>query len=258
MTLDHAALQGLIDHNPARLLKPAMFGASMGKPRERWLPQDELQMLWKALDEAGFGGGSVATGGRGIASSVILSQAIANALRLIILTEVRRSEAVNMRWEQINGNRWTIPETKNGKSHIVTLHPLALSLLKTQRIISEGGWVFESLSKPSFPVTGDAITRALERLKTKYMAEVAPFSPHDLRRSIATGCAEYLDAPERLIELLLNHVPKDRLIRTYQVGQQAEKLRNLFLKWGDFIEHEIIESDNGTPDNVIQISFGKR
>ncbi|MDO2346676.1 tyrosine-type recombinase/integrase, partial [Escherichia coli] len=82
---------------------------------------------------------------------VILSQAIANALRLIILTGVRRSEAVNMRWEQINGNRWTIPETKNGKSHIVTLHPLALSLLKTQRIISEGGWVFESLSKPSFP-----------------------------------------------------------------------------------------------------------
>ena len=75
---------------------------------------------------------------------------------------------------------------------------------------------------------------------------------------LATGCAEYLDAPERLIELLLNHVPKDRLIRTYQVGQQAEKLRNLFLKWGDFIEHEIIESDNGTPDNVIQISFGKR
>lgn len=258
MTLDHAALQGLIDHNPARLLKPAMFGASMGKPRERWLPQDELQMLWKALDEAGFGGGGVSSGGRGIASSVILSQAIANALRVIILTGVRRSEAVNMRWEQINGDRWTIPETKNGKSHIVTLHPLALTLLKTQRIISEGGWVFESLSKPGFPVTGDAITRALERLRTKHMAEVTSFSPHDLRRSVATGCAEYLDAPERLIELLLNHVPKDRLIRTYQVGQQAEKLRNLFLKWGDFIEYEVIQSNNDAPDNVINISFGRK
>lgn len=257
MTLDHAALQGFIDHNPARLLKPAMFGASMGKPRERWLPQDELQMLWKALGEAGFGGGGVASGGRGIASSVILSQAIANALRLIILTGVRRSEAVNMRWEQINGDRWTIPETKNGKSHVVTLHPLALSILKTQRFISEGEWVFESLSKPGFPVTGDAITRALERLRTKYMAEVVSFSPHDLRRSVATGCAEYLDAPERLIELLLNHVPKDRLIRTYQVGQQAEKLRNLFLKWGDFIEHEVIRHDDNVPDNVVKISFGR-
>ena len=138
-----------------------------------------------------------------------------------------------MRWEQINGNRWTIPETKNGKSHIVTLHPLALSLLKTQATLFQkaAGYSSRSVSQV-FPVTGDAITRALERLKTKYMAEVAPFSPHDLRRSIATGCAEYLDAPERLIELLLNHVPKDRLIRTYQVGQQAEKLRNLFLKWG--------------------------
>lgn len=87
MTLDHAALQGLIDHNPARLLKPAMFGLAQWENRVSVsLPQDELQMLWKALDEAGFGGGSVATGGRGIASSVILSQAIANALRLIILT----------------------------------------------------------------------------------------------------------------------------------------------------------------------------
>ncbi|MBZ6971701.1 site-specific integrase [Klebsiella grimontii] len=258
MTLDHATLQGFIDHNPARLLKPAMFGASMGKPRERWLPRDELQMLWKALDEAGNGGGGIAAGGQGIASSVILSQAIANVLRLIIFTGVRRSEAVNMRWEQINSDHWVIPETKNGKSHIVTLHPLVLTILKRQRIISEGGWVFESLSKPGFPVTGDAITRALERLRTKYMVESVPFSPHDLRRSVATGCAEYLDAPERLIELLLNHVPKDRLIRTYQVGQQAEKLRSLFLKWGDFIEHEIIQLNNNAPDNVVEVSFGRK
>ncbi|EAA2724367.1 site-specific integrase [Salmonella enterica subsp. enterica serovar Braenderup] len=258
MTLDHATLQGFIDHNPARLLKPAMFGASMGKPRERWLPRDELRMLWQALDEAGNGGGSIAAGGQGIASSVILSQAVANALRLIIFTGVRRSEAVNMRWEQINGDHWTIPETKNGKSHIVTLHPLTLALLKTQRIISTRGWVFESVSKPGFPITGDAITRALERLRTKYMAETAPFSPHDLRRTVATGCAEYLDAPERLIELLLNHIPKDRLIRTYQVGQQAEKLRNLFLRWGDFIEHEIIQPCHDVPDNVVEVSFSRK
>ncbi len=31
MTLDHANLQGMLEHNPARLLKPAMFGASMNK-----------------------------------------------------------------------------------------------------------------------------------------------------------------------------------------------------------------------------------
>lgn len=175
LTLDHATLQGLIEHNPARLLKSAMFGASMGEPHERWLPQDELHMLWKALNEASVGGGSVAAGGRGIASSVVMSLSVANALRLIIFIGVRRSEAAEMRWDQING---------------------------------------------------DALTRALERVRSKYLAELAPFPPHDLRRSVATGCAEYLDAPERLIELLLNHVPRERLIRTYQVratSGQTEK-----------------------------------
>lgn len=258
MTLDHASLQGLIEHNPARLLKPAMFGASMSKPRERWLPQEELQMLWNVLDEAATGGGSVVSGGRGLASSVVLSQSVANALRLIIYTGVRRSEAAGMRWDQLNGDRWTIPATKNGKNHVVTLHPSALSLLEEQRLITEGIYVFGSTSKPGFPITGDALTRALERVRAKYMGEIDPFSPHDLRRSVATGCAEYLDAPERLIELLLNHVPKDRLIRTYQVGQQAEKLRKLFLNWGDFIQQNVAHRPVALPDNVVKIQFGSR
>ena len=259
MALDHATLQGLIDHNPARLLKPAMFGASMAKPRERWLPQDELRLLWKALDDATAGGGSVNSGGKGIAASIVLSHSVSNALKLIILTGVRRSEAVDMRWDQINGERWTIPETKNGKSHVVTLHPLALSILKKQRIISEGAYVFESTSNQGFSITGDAVTRALERLRKRYLAELEPFSPHDLRRSVATGCAEYLDAPERLIERLLNHVPKDRLIRTYQVGQQAEKLRKLFLDWGDFVEQQVTRDANNKPtDNVVKVNFGGR
>lgn len=93
-------------------------------------------------------------------------------------------------------------------------------------------------------------------MRSKYLAELAPFSPHDLRRSVATGCAEYLDAPERLIELLLNHVPKDRLIRTYQVGQQADKLKKLFLRWGDFIQQEIINPSVSMPDNVVKVQFG--
>lgn len=257
MTLDHASLQGLIEINPARLLKPAMFGASMAKPRERWLPRDELQLFWQSLDLATEGGGSVKAGGRGIASSVVLSLSVANALRLIMLTGVRRSEAAGMRWDQINDDRWTIPETKNGKSHIVTLHPMVMAILTKQRIISEGAYVFESTNNPEFPITGDAITRALERVRIKHCAEVERFSPHDLRRSVATGCAEYLDAPERLIELLLNHVPRDRLVRTYQVGQRAEKLRSLFLHWGDFVEHNIAKHPGLKVDNVIQIKFGQ-
>lgn len=255
--LDHAVLQGHIEINPARLLKPAMFGASMPPPRERWLTRDELHQLWGALEQATAGGGSVAAGGRGIASNVVLSLAVANCLRLITLTAVRRSEAVGMRWEQINGDRWTIPETKNGRAHVVTLCPLALEIIEQQKALSGGPYVFESTSKAGHPITGDAVTKALERVRIKYLAELAPFSPHDLRRSMATGAAEYLDAPERLIELMLNHVPKDRLIRTYQVGGMAEKLRALFLRWGDFIK-TVTQTEQTKPDNVVSISFGER
>ncbi|MCF5839574.1 tyrosine-type recombinase/integrase [Aeromonas veronii] len=252
--LDHAVLQGHIEINPARLLKPAMFGASMSPPRERWLTRDELRQLWGALEQATTGGGSVAAGGRGIASNVVLSLAVANCLRLITLTAVRRSEAVGMRWEQINGDRWTIPETKNGRAHVVTLCPLALEIIEQQQTLSNGPYVFESTSKAGHPITGDAVTRALERVRLKYLAELVPFSPHDLRRSVATGAAEYLDAPERLIELMLNHVPKDRLIRTYQVGGMAEKLRMLFLCWGDFIA-STTKSEHTKPDNVVSYVF---
>ena len=257
MCLDHAVLLGHIEINSARLLKPAMFGASMPPPRERWLTRDELRLLWAALDQATDGAGAVAVGGRGIASSVVLSLSVANCLRLILLTAVRRSEAVGMRWEQINGDRWTIPETKNGRAHVVTLCPLALEIIERQRELSQGPFVFESTSKAGHPITGDAVTRALERVRLKYLAELAPFSPHDLRRSVATGAAEYLDAPERLIELMLNHVPKDRLIRTYQVGQQAEKLRALFLRWGEFVR-SMTQPEQAKPDNVVSVNFGGR
>jgi len=54
----------------------------------------------------------------------------------------------------------------------VTLHPIAISLLKRQRILSESAYVFESTSKPGSPITGDAITRALERVRIKYCAEL--------------------------------------------------------------------------------------
>ncbi|MFB2858592.1 MULTISPECIES: tyrosine-type recombinase/integrase [Aeromonas] len=256
--LDHAVLQGHIEINPARLLKPAMFGASMPPPRERWLTRDELRQLWAALEQATAGGGSVAAGGRGIAANVVLSQAVANCLRLITLTAVRRSEAVGMCWSHINGDRWTIPETKNGRAHVVTLCPPAMAILEQQRVLSNGPFVFESSSLPGQPITGDAVTRALERVRLKYLGELEPFSPHDLRRSAATGCVEYLDAPERLIELMLNHVPKDRLIRTYQVGQQAEKLRALFLRWGSFVADLVRPVEHQEPSNVVRMEFGRR
>lgn len=254
--LDRAVDLGHIELNPARTIKPANVGGSMGSPRKRWLSRDELAQLWAALELATTGGGSVANGGRGIASSSVLSLAVGNSLRLITLTGVRRAEVTGMRWDQINGDRWTIPVTKNGRAHVVTLCPLALAIIEKQKALSQGPFVFESTSKAGHPITGDSINKALERVRIKYLAELEPFSPHDLRRSVATGCGEYLDAPERLIEKLLNHQEPDRLVRTYQAGDHAEKLRDLFLRWGNFI-YGLVRPEQAVPDNVVPIAASK-
>ena len=262
--LGYAINKGHIKENPARLIKPKEVGATMGAPKDRWLTSDELRLLWQALDKATHPEQYSANDGLRLASNVILSPSVANALRLIILTGVRRGEACQMKFTQItDGNKWTIPadNTKNGRAHVVTLHPLALELIDQQKAIisPQSEYVFESSSIKYNPITGDSITRALERLRKKHLAELDPFSVHDLRRTVASGCAEYLDAPERLIELLLNHQPSDRLIRTYQVSDRTEKLKGLFLSWGNFVSKNVREKESKTDNsNVIAGNFGKK
>ncbi|MGU5582444.1 MULTISPECIES: tyrosine-type recombinase/integrase [Aeromonas] len=240
--LDRAVDQGHIELNPARTIKPAKVGGSMGAPRDRHLLVDELRMLWRTLGDA---------------EASATSLAVADCLRLIMLTGVRRSEAAGMRFDQIDGDRWTIPVTKNGRAHVVTLHPLALEILERQRGLSAGPWVFASTSNPMMAVTADAVTKALDRIRVKRLAELEPFHVHDLRRSVATGCGEYLDAPERLIEKLLNHQVQDRLVRTYQAGEQAEKLRQLWLSWGNWIAANVAKDPESVPDNVVPIAASK-
>jgi integrase len=150
--------------------------------------------------------------------------------------------------------------TKNGRAHVVTLHPLALEILERQRGLSVGPWVFASTSNSTMPVTADAVTKALERIRVKHLAELEQFHVHDLRRSVATGCGEYLDAPERLIEKLLNHQEQDRIVRTYQAGEQAEKLQRLWLDWGDWMAANVAQEPEAAamPDNVVRVQFGGR
>lgn len=258
--LDRAVNLGHIELNPARTIKPSMVGGTAGESRERWLPVDELRLLWRALKRSAEGAGPRAKGGNGLASGCVTSLAIADCLRLILLTAVRRSEAAGMRFDQIDGDSWTIPITKNGRSHVVTLHPLALEIIERQRALSSGPWVFESTSKPGHPVTPDAVTKALDRLRKRLLGELDPFCVHDLRRTMATGCGENLDASERLVDRLLNHKENNKLIRTYQVGKMAEKLRRLWLDWGDWVIANVVNEPEAVavPDNVVQVQFGGR
>ncbi|MEH8119783.1 integrase family protein [Aeromonas allosaccharophila] len=189
--LDHAVNLDLIELNPARTIKPSTIGAEAPPPRQRWLCREEIAVFWFGLNEGGYHPTQV------------------NCLRLILLTGARRGEATSMTWDQIIGNKWVIPASnaKNGKEHTITLHPLALDVIASQRAISRGSaWVFEAIREHDAGqghIDGNALRWVLNKVRALTMPQSEIFTVHDLRRTFASCCAEYLDANESVIELAL-------------------------------------------------------
>ena len=255
--LDYAVVHCLIEANPARLLRPKDFGASAGSPRERWLTVPELRRLWKAIDEDLGSGGSLAAGGRGVSRHATISLPAANAIKLLILTGCRRGEVANMRFSHIRDDVWTIPDTKNGKPHSVFLSRQAKALIDEQAVYVNGDFVFESDRPKSDviePILVDSITRALRRFISRSLSDMEPFTVHDLRRSAATNWAERLDAEERVIELCLNHLPLNKLVRTYHRSRHDDKKKMLWQRWGELVELEVANEPqkNNSHGNVIE------
>lgn len=255
--LDYAVVHCLIEANPARLLRPKDFGASAGSPRERWLTVPELRRLWKAIDEDLGSGGSLAAGGRGVSRHATISLPAANAIKLLILTGCRRGEVANMRFSHIRDDVWTIPDTKNGKPHSVFLSRQAKALIDEQALYVNGDFIFESDRPKSDviePILVDSITRALRRFISRSLSDMEPFTVHDLRRSAATNWAERLDAEERVIELCLNHLPLNKLVRTYHRSRHDDKKKMLWQRWGELVELEVANEPqkNSSYGNVIE------
>jgi integrase len=259
--LDYAVVHCLIEANPARLLRPKDFGASAGSPRERWLTVPELRRLWKAIDEDLGSGGSLAAGGRGVSRHATISLPAANAIKLLILTGCRRGEVANMRFSHIRDDIWTIPDTKNGKPHSVFLSRQAKALIDEQALYVNGDFVFESdrpKSDAIEPILVDSITRALRRFISRSLSDMEPFTVHDLRRSAATNWAERLDAEERVIELCLNHLPLNKLVRTYHRSRHDDKKKMLWQRWGELVELEVANEPQKISSHGNVIEFIKK
>ncbi len=87
--------------------------------RDRVLSKSEIKAIWKALDK----------------EKLIM----AATFRLRLLTAQRGAEVHAMRWEDIDGEWWTIPSefSKNKLSHHVPLSPQALKIIDEVRSTTE-------------------------------------------------------------------------------------------------------------------------
>ena len=89
--------------------------------RKRILTRDELTTVLPALRAS--------------------SRPYAAALRFMLLTLTRRQETALARWRDVNmeARTWTIPETKNGETHVVPLSRQAMDLLRSRLPADDAG-----------------------------------------------------------------------------------------------------------------------
>jgi len=200
--------EGLISINPVTGTK-----RTEEKSRDRVLDPAELRAIWNSLSDDHFG----------------------SIMKLLALTGQRAGEIAGLRWSEINEDRGSAdlpPERiKNGRKHSIPLSEPARAIIAAQprrprsKTDSELRDLIFGFGDGPFSGWGKSMELLNKRIVDKAGYEVPHFTPHDLRRSVATYLggglpedrlnklpprdrefAAGLGEPPHVIESILNHV----------------------------------------------------
>jgi len=219
----YAKLHGEKVANPADELGAASIATFI--PRDRVLSPEEIQLMHRQLD------------------LVPTYPAIRLALRLILLTLVRKSELIEATWNEINFEAavWTIPKArmKGRRAHNVYLPSQALDIMIALRTCAAG-------SRYILPSRYDAdrcMSKATLNRVTQLIAERAkeaglplePFTVHDLRRTGSTLLNE-AGFNGDWIEKCLAHESGRSSRSVYNKAEYAEPRRHMLQEWANMVD----------------------
>jgi integrase len=154
------------------------------------------------------------------------------ALEFQFLTAARVGEVAGAVWQEIDEDAalWTLPKerSKNGRQHVLPLSIQALEVLKRARALDRGtGAVFPSPVRGN-PMRGESVAGAVR--ENLALFGVAAFTPHDIRRTVASGIAAS-GAGRVIVGKLLNHVDSS-VTAIYDRYEYADEMRAALDKWG--------------------------
>lgn len=200
-----AAERGIIDDSPCIRIRKITE-----KGRSRVLTDDEIKLLWKAIDTDN--------------KKVDMYMGTKIALKLILLTGQRPGEVCGMTRKEIEGDLWNIPaeRMKGGEPHSVPItNTMMVAIEEAQSVSGDSAYIFVSPRSPLYhfkkpekakpkdidsPMTAHALSRAISRhwVDMGYTGEAARFRPHDLRRTVRTRLAE-IGVSDVVSERVLGH-----------------------------------------------------
>jgi len=232
--------QAILDVSPCDQVE----APSSENERNRALSENEIRLLWHALDTA-----SMEPNARRI-------------LRLMLATGQRKGEVMGIHAQEIDYDKglWVLPGTraKNGREHLIPLSEAALRVL-AEAPANENGYLFPS-KLTGQPYRGQSIDHAtrylfdprpISKAKKRSQKKTQPpplaglmerFTPHDLRRTVATRMRE-LGISRGDVKMVLNHVETDVTARYDRYDGLAEKRRALDL-WARRLEQIISGSSD--------------
>jgi integrase len=229
--------RSIIEINPmADLPKP-------GKEvkRDRVLERAEIAAVWKASDAIGWPFGPL--------------------FKLLLFSGARREEIGALQWSEIVGDeiRLSGARTKNGEAHVIPLAPEATALIKTLPRIADSHFVFTTTGETS--VSGWSRAKRLldaAAAQANGGAALAPWRPHDLRRTVATHLQRPpISASLQVIEAILGHLSGSRagIVGVYQRHTFDAEKRTVLEAWAG----EIVRLINAplAAANVVALSRKK-
>ena len=153
------------------------------------------------------------------------------AIWMLALTATRSSEVRGMRWDEIDGNVWTIPadRTKTARPQRVPLSSAALAVLEQARTLShnsgdDSGYVFPN--RHGRQTTVEALSKLC---RDRGLA----MTPHGLRSSFRSWCAEQ-SIPREVAEMSLGHAVRG-VEGAYQRSDLLEQRREVMEQWGQYL-----------------------
>ncbi len=192
------------------------------RARERVLSEAELQRVWNAC--------------------ALLEEPWRPIFQILILTGQRRGEVAGMRWSELQLDpaekaTWSLPgsRTKNGHPHDVPLSgPARAIVVEVKRFA--GCPLVLSLGRKTPPSGFGKAKARLDQLITAEGEPLAPWTVHDLRRTVATGL-QRLGVRLEVTEAVLNHVSGSRggIVGVYQRHAWTEEKRVALEAWSRFV-----------------------
>ncbi|MDD5384544.1 MAG: tyrosine-type recombinase/integrase [Gallionella sp.] len=210
---DFAIARQLITYNPVSVIPRGII--AQPTKRDRALSEDELKQFARNLQ------------------SVDDTQAFKVALRIILLTLVRKGELVKAKWKHVNFDKaeWRLPTSKNSEPHLIPLATQTIELFKElKNLAGESEWVLPGRSGNK-SISEHTLNVMWIRNKAFGLEN---FVIHDMRRTASTLLHEMGYIPD-VIEKALNHTIGG-IRGVYNVAKYADQRREMLQHWANHID----------------------